>query len=361
MTTLGEEERLLGAVATALVTLDELRDLTAFRMPYPANVQSALDRLALYCLRRGARPPSSVPGLVRWGYQRPLGSWPLVLPEGVYPEDGFLVDKHSGAPTALCHEIALYAEAANPFLEVSRQVAEMAAFAAERGRTPAYGATRNVLAAHPVLTEEQLRDIVLKPGVRVLDEYLGKLYVKIGPGFAIDGGIHACDGCGGLLLPAGEEGWWCEREECAAKSLVAPGERWDHDVRILVQGNRRHRQFVSGPGKTVRRLGDEVRRSGAWVNYWPSTGTGDLRVTVPDGETRTVRIVDWHSPALLGRAIAASVAGTGADVVCWVIAQYRIDADPGYQRIATEHAKSSRIFSEDEFADMIRQEAGDHA
>ncbi|MBB5852301.1 hypothetical protein ACFQ05_03370 [Amycolatopsis umgeniensis] len=361
MTTLGKEEQLLGTVASALVTLDELRDLTAFRMPYPAKVQSALDRLALHCLRRGARPPSSAPGLVRWGYQRPLGSWPLVLPTDVYPDDGFLVDKLSGAPTALCHEIALCAEAANPFLEVSRQVAEMAAFAAERGRTSAYGATRNVLAAHPVLTEERLSSMVFKPGVRVLDEYLGKFYVKIGPGFAIDGRIHACDGCGGLLLPAGEEGWWCEREECAAEGLVTPGEYWDYEVRIRVQGDRRHRQFVSDPGKAVLRLGDKIARAGVRVEYWPLTGTGDLRVTVPGGEARTVRIVDWHSPALLGRAIAASVAGTGADIAYWVVAQYRIDADPGYQRIATEHAKSSRIFSEDQFADMLRQEASSHA
>ncbi|MFD5247224.1 hypothetical protein ACFWIW_21955 [Amycolatopsis sp. NPDC058340] len=360
MTTLGEEERLLGAVATALVTLDELRDLTAFRMPYPANVQSALDRLALHCLRRGARPPSSVPGLVRWGYQRPLGSWPLVLPTDVYPENGFLVDELSGVPTALCHEIALCAEAANPFLEVSRQVAEMAAFAAERGRTSAYVAMRNLLAAHPVLTNERFNEVRFAPGIRALDEYLAKFYAEAGPGFTTDTGIHACKGCDGLLLPIGEKDWWCEREECATEGITSD-ERWDHDVQILVQGDRQHRQFVSGPGKAVRRLGGEMTRAGAQVEYWPLTGTGDLRVAVPGGETRTVRIVDWHSPALLGRAIAASVASTGADLVCWVVARYRIDADPGYQRIAIEHAKSSRIFSEDEFAETIRQEADGHA
>ncbi|MEC3980451.1 restriction endonuclease-related protein [Amycolatopsis sp. H20-H5] len=360
MTVDSEDEELLGAVASALVTLDELDDLTAFRMPYPAAVQTTLDRLALHCLRRRARPPSSVMGMVRWGYERPLGTWPLVLLADIYPADDLLLDGRSGAPTALCHEIALCAETTNPFLEVSRQVTGMAAFAAERDLALAYRAMRNVLATYPILTNERFNEVRFA-GIGALDEYLGQFFVKIEPGFDAGGEIRACDGCGGPLLPADGGNWWCEREECAAEGLVAPGERWDHDTQVFLQGDRRHRQFVSGPGRAVQRLGAKLTLSGARVGYWPMSGPGDLRVTLPGRQARTVNVVDWHSPALLGRAIAASVTGYGIDALCWVVASYRTDADPSYLRIASEHAMSPWIFTEDGFTDMIRCEVKDHA
>lgn len=355
-----EDELVLGAVSTALVALDELCDLATFRMPYPTAVQRTLDRLTLHCLRRDARPPSSVPGLVRWGYDRPLGRWPLVLPADVYPEHGLLLDERSGAPTALCHEIALWAETANPFLEVSRQVRAMAALADEHDRASEYRALREVLADHPVLTDDRFNEVRFTASIRVLDDHLTACYVPIGPGYDVDGEIRACAGCGGPLLPAGED-WWCEREECAVDGIVTPGARWDRDAQVLVQGDRRQRQFVAGPGRAARRFGAELAASGVEVEYWPLSGPGDLRVTTSDGRVLTVQLVDWHSPALLGRAIAAAVGGHGTDSVHWVVVRYRTDADPTYLRIAREHATTAMIFSEAGFTGLLRDEAGAHA
>ncbi|GAB2767505.1 restriction endonuclease-related protein [Amycolatopsis magusensis] len=360
MTTENEDEQVLGAVSTALVALDELGDLATFRMPYPPAVQRTMDRLTLHCLRRDARPPSSVPGLIRWGYDRPLGLWPLVLPPDVYPEHGLLLDELSGAPTALCHEIALQAETANPFLEVSRQVKAMAALADEHDRAPEYRTLREVLADHLVLTNDGFNDVRFFASIRVLDDHLTAWYVPIGPGYEVDGEIHACAGCGGPLLPAGED-WWCEREECAIDGIVTPGARWDRDAQVLVQGDRRHRQFVAGPGRAAQRFGAELAASGVEVEHWPVSGPGDLRVTTPAGRIRSAQLVDWHSPALLGRAIAASVAGHSADSMHWVVARYRTDADPAYLRIAREHATTAMIFSEAGFTDLLHDEAGAHA
>ncbi|WP_370943886.1 hypothetical protein AB5J62_32890 [Amycolatopsis sp. cg5] len=360
MTTESEDEQVLGAVSTALVALDELGDLTTFRMPYPPAVQRSMDQLTLLCLRRDARPPSSVPGLVRWGYDRPLGSWPLALPADVYPGDGLLIDESSGVPTALCHEIALQAETANPFLEVSRQVKAMAALADEHDRAPEYHALREVLADHLILTNDGLNDVRFFSSIRVLDDHLTAWYLPLGPAYEVDGEIYACAGCSGPLLPADEE-WWCEREECAVTGSVSPGARWDRDAQVLVQGDRRHRQFVAGPGRAARRLGAELAAFGVDVEYWPVSGPGDLRVATHGGQVRTAQLVDWHSPALLGRAIAASVAGHGTESVHWVVARYRTDADPAYLRIAREHAKTTMIFSEAGFTGLLRGETDAHA
>ncbi|SEF37378.1 hypothetical protein SAMN05421837_113208 [Amycolatopsis pretoriensis] len=351
-----EDEQLLGAVASALLTLEELRDLTAFRMPYPAPVQGVLDRLALHCLRRGAHPSSSVPGLVRWGYERPLGAWPLVLPAAGYSPDDLLLDEDSGAPTALCHEIALCAEVPNPFLEVSRRMAAMAAFASERNRASTYRAMRDLLTTYQVLGNDRYNEVRFGARIGPLDDFLGEFFVPIGPGYDVGGEIHACAGCGGPLLATGENAWWCERDECRAAGVVVPGERWDHEDQVKVQGDRRHRQFVAGPGRVVRHFATALEQSGAAVECWPLTGPGELRVTVPEGRARTVKIVDWHNPALLGRAIAASVGGSGTDAVCWVVARYRTGADPAYLRVAEEHANSPMLFSEDGFLDLIRHE-----
>ncbi|WP_410582282.1 hypothetical protein [Amycolatopsis sp. lyj-108] len=360
MTADSADEQVLGAVSTALVALDELGDLATFRMPYPPAVQRTMDRLTLHCLRRDARPPSSVPGLIRWGYERPLGLWPLVLPADVYPADGLLIDERSGAPTALCHEIALCAETANPFLAVSRQVRAMAALADEHDSASEYRALRDVLADQPVLTEDGFNEVRILSLIRVLDDHLTTSYVPIGPGYDVGGEIRACTGCGGPLLPADED-WWCEREECAVDGIVTPGARWDSDAGVLVQGDRRHRQFVAGPGRAARRFGAELEASGVEVERWPLPGPGDLRVTTAGGRVRTVQLVDWHSPALLGRAIAASVAGHGTDSVHWIVARYRTDADPAYLRIAREHAMTTLVFSEAGFTGLLRNEAGAHA
>jgi len=203
-----EDERLLGAVASALVMIDELRDLTVFEMPYPPQIQRALDRMVLHCLRRGARPPRSVPALVHWGYDRCLDEWPLTLDPDVYPANEFLVDTASGAPTEFCHEIALSAETDNPLQEVSGWMAAMSDIAVERNQRSAFSALRRVLTMHPWLTNELMNEVRFATKLGALDTYLGDFYPKIGLEYVVGGEIFPCARCGTttVLTPAFEEG-----------------------------------------------------------------------------------------------------------------------------------------------------------
>ncbi|CRK59381.1 hypothetical protein [Alloactinosynnema sp. L-07] len=354
-----EDEHLLGAVASALVAIEELRDLTMFRMPYPPAVQRTVDRFVLHCLRRQALPPRSLPGLVRWGYTRPLGYWPLTLPADLYPEDELLVDDEAGAPTAFCHEVALWADTDNPLREASPRMAEMAGLAAERNQAWAFSTMRGVLAEYPALTNDLFNEVRFAHKLGVLDEWLGGFYDEIGLEHEHDGKVFPCARCRIPLRPITEDSWWCEREECRTGGAVAPGDPLDWDAEVSIQSDRRYRQFVSGPGRAVLRIADALARPGVTTRTWPVHSPGDLRVEVSDGRGWSAFVVDWHSPALLGRAIAVAVARFGADTAVWVVAQYRVDADPEYLRTVREHATAEtgppRVSSEDEFVDMVRR------
>jgi hypothetical protein len=354
-----QDEHLLGTMATALVAIDEIRDLTMFQMPYPPPVQRALDQLVLHCLRRHARPPKSVPDLVRWGYERPLGTWPLSLSREVYPADELLVDDESGAPTALCHEIALSAESENPLREAARQMAAMTELATEYNQPSAFRTMRRLLATHLAVTNELLNNLRFANKLGALDEYLGDFYPDIGAEYVVDGAVFPCARCGTPLRPTDSGSWWCEREECSARSGVSPANPLDWDADVKIQLNRRHRQFVSGPGRAVLRIADSLTRAGVKVRLWPEYGPGDLQVEVPGEHPWIAVVVDWHSPALLGRSIAVAVTRYGTDSVVWVVAQYRVHANPGYLRIVREHATMAsgtpEVCSEVEFTEMVRR------
>ncbi|EIV91823.1 HU-CCDC81 and SPOR domain-containing protein [Frankia sp. QA3] len=354
-----QDEGLLGAVASALVAIDELQNLTMFQMPYPSSVQRALDKIVLHCLYQGALPPGSVAALVRWGYERPLGTWPLMLDTGIYPVDGFLIDEESGSPTELCHEIALCAETDNPLWEASHRMATLAALATERGQDSTFGTMRSVLAKHPMLTNELFNAVRFANNLGALEKRLGEFYQKIGPEYEVDGAVFPCAHCGTPLLPTDAGSWWCEREECSAGGPVSPDDPVDWDAKVSIQTDRRHRQFVSGPGRAVLRIASSLALPRVTVRLWPAQSPGDLRVKVADVLKWTAAIVDWHNPALLGRAIAATTAWSGTDTAIWVVAQYRVDADPAYlqlvRKYGTTAAGSPRVCSEEEFTSMVRR------
>ncbi|WP_018655934.1 HU-CCDC81 and SPOR domain-containing protein [Actinomadura flavalba] len=351
-------ERVLGAVASALVRVDELRNLTAFRMPYPDEIQGALNRIVLHCLRQRARAPGSVPEMIRWGYQLPLGDWPLRLPDAVYPADGLLVDDASGAPTALCHEIALCAESGDPIRAAAQPVTRLAILAAERNQAVAFSLLREVLATHPMLTNDALNRVGFDRRLGELGEYLGDFYRPIGPEYAAGDEVYPCACCGTPVRRTFTETWWCEREECGDEIFV--GEPVDWDAKVRLQGDRRHRQFVSGPDRAVLRVADVLSVPGVAVTRWPPRGPGGLRVDVP-GRSWNATLVDWHNPALLGRAIAAASALDGVSPVTWVVAQYRVDADPDYLHVVrdqtTPPSETPRVSSEEEFTTMVREES----
>src|SRR6266511_4022787 len=95
-------ETLLRIIATALVRLSRQR---APKDPvYDDTVQNAFNHLVLLCLRRGADPPKSVPDMTSWAAKKPLGEWPLGLPDELDAADGYLVDAQTRTPTQRCFE-----------------------------------------------------------------------------------------------------------------------------------------------------------------------------------------------------------------------------------------------------------------
>lgn len=216
----------------------------------------------------------------------------------------------------------------------------------------------DVLTMHPVLTNELFNRVRFGNRFGALDEHLGDIYQEIGPEYEVDGAVFPCAHCGIPLRPTAEGSWWCEREECGTGNTVSPGDPLDWDATVRIQVDRRHRQFVFGPGRVALRIANNLTLPGVTVRRWPVHGPGDLRVEVPGVHPLTVAVVDWHSPALLGRAIATAVTWWGTDTTVWVVAQYRVDADPDYLRVVREHAAGAtgtpQVRSEEEFIDMVR-------
>src|SRR4051794_21678101 len=66
------------------------RSQEPFALPYPANLQTALNKLTLLCWRHEVTPPSGVVGLLEWA-ERPFLDWPVSLaPHDVDPDESLL-------------------------------------------------------------------------------------------------------------------------------------------------------------------------------------------------------------------------------------------------------------------------------
>jgi hypothetical protein len=75
---------------------------TPFRLPYPANLQLALDRLTLLAWHQSVPPPGSVVELLQLAHT-PFAEWSLVLTDAdVDPEESLLA---YGRPTVTCEEL----------------------------------------------------------------------------------------------------------------------------------------------------------------------------------------------------------------------------------------------------------------
>ena len=69
-----DDTALLRTVATAIAQLS--RRQSPGDPVYEDGIQRAYNHLVLRCLLAGTEPPASVPGLVTWASQTPVGEWP---------------------------------------------------------------------------------------------------------------------------------------------------------------------------------------------------------------------------------------------------------------------------------------------
>ncbi len=170
---------LLHTLTKGLIDLEEMTDLDAFAMPYPAEAQRALDRTVLTCLLRGADPPQSLAQLLDWCANRPLSDWPLDLPDDTVGPDDRLLDGDSARPTELCHEWAKRGpDTAGEHLD--REVIHTALrICQEYGEEQSYSAFRELLVDRPVLTSAEAFEVAADLLMQPVRDLIGWIYQPV--------------------------------------------------------------------------------------------------------------------------------------------------------------------------------------
>ncbi|WP_328440583.1 hypothetical protein OHA71_32860 [Streptomyces sp. NBC_00444] len=329
---------LLHTLATAVLALAETTGLERFRLPYHPEAQRALDQTALSCLRRGAKPPASLPQLVHWCRTRPIARWGLDLPRDAFGPRDLLVDRNSAQPTELCHEWAMDTQH-SAALHRDREVIGWAMrVCRDIGAPESYTAFRRLLVTRPVLTRMDSFEISVDTYLEPVRTLIDDIYQQVPASYRRDGNYVACGRCLTLLVPLADGGWWCERDQCRREGPPPVGQELAAtDVEPLRQLERPLRQFVTGPGRAEVALEAELTGLGLLVEMWPGFDAYDLRVTFPDGWVWAADVKDWAHPGLLGRHARAVRRQPPYDKAFWVVPQHRVDSRPDYLDVYARH------------------------
>jgi len=316
----------VGDVARALVDLDRVEGLLAFRLPYPASAQRALNRWVLRALQERTTPPASVPGMVELCQERPVVDWPLNLPGCVFTERSLLLDGEHGLLTDLCHEVALTVGVANPWSEILQVLDGAADLCRDRRDAQAYEAFRRLLVERPVLDNDAVTSIAFEMHLGPLESLPGELYTEVGGRWREGGEARECEVCHHLAVPLDDDTWVCESDRCGG---AGTDQEWFDDSRLF-HLDRVHRQFVSRPGRVVLDLAARLAKCGVEVATWAGYGSYDLRIVFDGGHSWAVQVVDWSSPALAGAAALPVVDSPQADQVFRVVPAHRLVSEPDY-------------------------------
>ncbi|MFH9164644.1 hypothetical protein ACH4LN_14480 [Streptomyces albus] len=322
---------LMRTLATALTVLDAATGPEAYSLPYPPEVQRALDRAVLACLERRAEPPVSLPDLLSWCRERPVADWPVDLPTEAAGPDDLLLDPESSRPTELCYEWAeQFSDSA--LVLYDREIIRAALrLCREYGEEDAYTEFRRLLVTRPVLTSAEEWAVSMDHVLDPVKELLSRIYRPV-PDSYLRGDVYAtCGRCLTLLTPLPDGGWWCERDRCRRRGRPPVGRRIaQEEAGELLQLARPLRQFVTGPGRAEVQLEGRLTALGLKVRMWPAYDAYDVHVTFPDGWVWAVDVKDWAHPAFLGRAARPVPQEPRYDEAFWVVPQDRVDDRPGY-------------------------------
>ncbi|NUT53599.1 MAG: hypothetical protein HOV94_40875 [Saccharothrix sp.] len=315
MTVGSDDVTLVQAIALALLELGSTDLTTGFSMPYPELAQSALDRLTLTCLSRGARPPRSLPDLIGWCGTRPLADWPLRLPGEVLGGDGLLVDVRRSRPTSLCREWAEDGGSArlDPILDHLERA----------GAPERHLACRLFLAEHPVVSDDEVTAFAGDRAARRTWRLVRDLYLPVPRTLVRRGEVARCTLCRAPSIPIRGGRWLCERETCAAAErppelLPAAG------TLLLADAVRR---TISGVGRVEQAVVGLARRHDAAV----TREVEGLRIDWPEGGHRFVLAFDHGDPALLARTVDRSF-WKGRNLLV-VVPEERLRARPDYRAV----------------------------
>lgn len=353
-------ETLLRIIATALVRLSRQR---APRDPvYDDAVQSAYNHLVLLCLRRGADPPRSVPGMTSWAAKKPLRTWPLGLPDELDAADGYLVDAQTRTPTQQCYEWAISApDAAAEAFE--NQLMEEALTVCRAAKAPeSYTAFRRLLISQPVLTGTDRAMLSADVDLSLLDGIIKRSYEPASAAYLRDGAYAECARCQCLLVPVGQRGYRCELDRCRREHQPKVGRLLDPKRGGGVyQLNRPLRMFITGPGLAETDLEAELIKLRMEPEMWPNFDAYDLRITLPHRQVWAIDVKDRASPAILGRGARPLRMDPPYDRAFLVVPGYRFEEREAYQRIFNQHrpddlAGRLELLSAEQFIRQLKAE-----
>ncbi|MFD8885847.1 hypothetical protein ACFV0H_25525 [Streptomyces erythrochromogenes] len=327
------DENLLRLVASALLMLSRQR--TVPNPVYPANVQNAYNRLVLHCLRVGAEPPGSVPDMARWAAQRPLGRWPLALPEELRTGDTRLVDPETRLPHQLCLEWEV--SAADPAAELfeNDRILEALAVCRAANAPHAYTAFRKLLTTKPVLTGVELALLGGDPACgMLLQQVIKRCYEPAPASYMRDGAYRQCERCGCLMVPLLGGGHRCELDRCRRDGRGSgPGRVLRAERGGVFQLSRPLRMFITSPGLAETELESALlAKFGIRAEMWPNYDAYDLRVPLPGGRHWAVDVKDWVNPVLLARTLTPFRTEPPYERAFLVVPRYRFQENEAYGR-----------------------------
>ncbi|MBI1758769.1 MAG: hypothetical protein HYR62_06035 [Actinobacteria bacterium] len=333
-----------------------------FRLPYPPNLQLALDRLTLLAWQQQVAPPAGVVELLQLA-GRPFGDWSIELPcAEVDPDESLLI---LGRPTATCAELgSLHGDVEGEIREnaLIRSVLDKARAA---DAPQSYVAFRELLIRRPAITALELDSGLAAPNLALLADEVRQAYVPVPVEAVADGVVRTCGGCAGLLLPLDDDRTWtCPDGSCPAPGADGP---WFPAAEGVWWLRRELRTFIAAPGRAELRIADAVAKLGVAVRLWPDFDSCDLAVFTDRPWVADVKA--WRNPARLARQLQERLFRVPPDAerAYVVIAQEQVKAHPGYlQRLRTacpqvRPGRSIVAVSERDFLKAVRQRAGAQA
>ncbi|MCT2584648.1 pPIWI_RE_Y domain-containing protein [Actinophytocola gossypii] len=331
-------ENLLHMVASAVVRLSQQ---SGPQDPvYDSTVQNTYNQLVLLCLRKGQTPPGSVPAMVRWATERPIGEWPWVLPNDFDGGAAFLVDALTRTPTQQCWEwrVAARDVAAE---QVENQLMGEAIAQCRAAKAPeSYTAFRRLLIRQPVLTDAERAGLADDLDLELLHDVIKRCYEPAPASYLRKGVYTVCARCGCLLVPIGQDRYVCELDRCRRDQHAKVGRTVPaRQGGGMYQLNRAMRMFITGPGLAETDLETALIDRGLRPEMWPNFDAYDLRITLPQGQVWAVDVKDRANPALLGRGALPLRPDPPYDKGFLVAPQYRFDEREDYGRVYAHHRR----------------------
>ncbi|GGN18720.1 hypothetical protein GCM10010109_31970 [Actinoplanes campanulatus] len=328
-----------------------------FRLPYPPNLQLALDRLTMVAWQQNAEPPSNVVELLQLA-ARPFESWPIRLSDAdVDPGETLLA---YGRPSVTCEELGgLGGDVAAEMRQNALMLAVMDKTRAA-GAPDSYVAFRRLLIERPAITALGLDARLADPELAVVADELRLAYPEAPPEARADGIVRTCGGCNGLRLPLDDDRTWvCEDYSCPAPGTPGP----DHSAAEGVHWLRRElRTFVTGPGRAELRIAEAIEAMGVPVQLWPDFDSCDLAVFADRPWVADIKA--WRNPTRLGRALRERMfrVPPEAEKAYIVIGSEQVRMHPRYVAVlrracpALKPGKRVTAVAEKQFLDAVRRE-----